>query len=102
MFISTIVLGELYVWAHRRDDPFPLLKSLETDLLRDVTVLDFDRPCAEEFGRTRARMLRDGVTGSRLDLLIASVALVHDLTVVTHNTNHFALVPGLQIVDWLS
>jgi predicted nucleic acid-binding protein len=35
-----------------------------------------------------------------MDLLVASVALVHDLTVVTNNTSHFALIPGLRLVDW--
>ena len=32
---------------------------------------------------------------------IASVALVHDLTVVTHNTTDFCNIPGLRLDDWL-
>ena len=33
--------------------------------------------------------------------MIASVALVHDLTLVTHNTADFQRIPGIRLVDWL-
>jgi tRNA(fMet)-specific endonuclease VapC len=36
-----------------------------------------------------------------MDLLIASVALVHDLTLVTHNTADYQNIPGLRLDDWL-
>jgi predicted nucleic acid-binding protein len=36
------------------------------------------------------------------DLMIASVALVHDLTLVTHNTADYQHVPGLRLEDWLT
>ncbi len=35
------------------------------------------------------------------DLFNAAVALVHDLTVVTHNIADYRDVPGLSIVDWI-
>ena len=34
--------------------------------------------------------------------MIASVALVHDLTLVTHNTCDFRHVPDLRLEDWLA
>ena len=36
-----------------------------------------------------------------MDLMIASVALVHDLTMVTHNTVDFRFIPDLRLEDWL-
>ena len=33
--------------------------------------------------------------------MIASVALVHDLTLVTHNTADYQYIPGLRLDDWL-
>jgi tRNA(fMet)-specific endonuclease VapC len=33
--------------------------------------------------------------------MIASVALVHDLTLVTHNTSDFQNVPNLRLEDWI-
>ena len=66
-----------------------------------VSVLDFDSDCGREFGKLRGQLLRQGITVSRMDLLIVSVALVHNLTLVTHNTADYRNVPGLRLDDWL-
>jgi tRNA(fMet)-specific endonuclease VapC len=34
-------------------------------------------------------------------MLIASVALVHDLTLVTHNTADYRNIPEVRLDDWL-
>ena len=101
LHISTIILGELYTWAYQRQSPHSLLNSIENDLLSDVSVLDFDRRCSDQFGRLHGAMLRQGLPVSRIDLMIAAVALVHDLTLVTHNTRDFQNIPGLRLEDWL-
>jgi tRNA(fMet)-specific endonuclease VapC len=36
-----------------------------------------------------------------MDLMIASVALVHNLTLITHNTADYQHIPGLRLDDWL-
>ncbi len=82
-------------------DPAPLLRQIE-DLLVAVSVLDFDPDCARRFGQLRGEMRRLGVGVGPMDLLIASVALAHNLTLVTHNTAHFASIPGLRLDDWLA
>jgi tRNA(fMet)-specific endonuclease VapC len=79
----------------------PRLRQI-SDLLADVVVVDFDSACAEQFGQFRVLLRRRGVVVAPLDLLIASVARVHDLTLVTHNTAHFLPIPGLRLVDWLA
>jgi tRNA(fMet)-specific endonuclease VapC len=99
--LSTVTLGELYAWAHRRPDPTPLL-TLIHELLRDLPVLPYDEECAWEFGRVRGRLLRQGVTVNAADAMIAAVALVHNLTLVTHNTSHFQSIPGLRLEDWVT
>lgn len=37
-----------------------------------------------------------------MDVLIAAVALLFDLTLVTHNTKDFQKIPGLRMEDWLA
>ncbi len=101
MYIPSVVLGELYAWAYRRYSPIPLIDQIENELLADVILLDFDRTCAKEFGRVRGQLLQQGLTVNRLDLIIAATALVHDLTLVTHNTRDFQNIPGLHLEDWL-
>jgi tRNA(fMet)-specific endonuclease VapC len=102
LYISTIVLAELYTWAHHRKNPTPVIQRIENDLLCDVTVLEFDSDCAKEFGRVRGQLLQQGISVSRVDLLIAAVALVHNLTLVTHNTADYHNIPGLRLDDWLT
>jgi tRNA(fMet)-specific endonuclease VapC len=99
--ISSVVLGELYAWAYRRTSPQPLLDQIRSQLLTDVVVLDFDQSCAEQFGRVRAQMLQRGITVSRSDVMIGATALVHNLTLVTHNTRDFQNILGLRLEDWL-
>ena len=43
--IPTIVLGELYAGAYKHPNPTRLL-TLISDLLQEVSVLDFDAACA--------------------------------------------------------
>ena len=50
----------------------------------------------------RGLFLQKGISVSRLDLMIAAVALVHNLTLVTHNTSDYRNIPGLRLDDWLT
>jgi|SRR6056297_2135580 len=99
--IPSIVLAELYAGAHLRSDPDPLLRQI-ADLQLAVMVIDFDSACAEVFGRLRGELKRLGIGVGPMDLLIASTALAHHLTLVTHNTAHFRPIPGLVAEDWLA
>jgi len=65
-------------------------------------VLEFESDCAKEFGRVRGQLLQQGIFVSRVDLLIAAVALVHNLTLVTHNAADYRHIPGLRLDDWLT
>ncbi len=100
ILIPTVVLGELYTGAYHVDNPDPLLRKI-ADLLNDVEVLPYDEECAERFGRERGSLMRQGISVPTPDLMIAAVALVHDLTLVTHNTADFRNVPNLRLADWL-
>jgi len=100
--VSTIVLAELYTWAYRRANTATIEQWIENDLLPNVTVLDFDADCAKRFGKLRGEMLQSGISVPRMDLMIAAVALTHDLTLVTHNTADYQNIPDLRVDDWLT
>lgn len=99
--ISAVNLGELYAGAFKHSQTNRLL-ALIADLLQEVRVLNFDAACAERFGQVRGTLLRQGISVPSTDLMIASVALVHDLTLVTHNTADYQSIPGLRLADWLT
>jgi tRNA(fMet)-specific endonuclease VapC len=99
--IPTIVEAELFVWAYRLSDAPRRLMRLQ-ELVNDVTLLPFDEACAERFGIERAGLMNRGIVVPRIDMMIASVALVHDLTLVTHNTKDSRDIPSLRLEDWIS
>jgi tRNA(fMet)-specific endonuclease VapC len=100
LHLSTLTAGELYCWALRRNAPPQHLDGL-IDFLSDVTILNVDNEVARVFGEIRSGLLDLGQPVGSVDVFIAATALVHSLTLVTHNTRHFAVIPGLDIVDWL-
>jgi tRNA(fMet)-specific endonuclease VapC len=95
-------LAELLVWAYNRRDPAKVLTAIDELLYQEVSLLEYDRGCANEFGQARVQLRRSGIDVPSIDLLIASVALVYDLTLVTHNTADFQHIPGLRLDDWLT
>lgn len=101
LYVPTVVLGELYAGAYHVANSAPLLQSIAA-LLNDVQVLDFDHACAEHFGKVRGSLLQQGISVPTADLMIAAVALVHNLTLVTNNIADFQNIPGLRLDDWLT
>jgi tRNA(fMet)-specific endonuclease VapC len=100
LHISVITLAELYMWVLRKKTPPHRLQGV-LDLLNDVVVLDVTPDVARRFGEIQANVLDAGQRLPPMDLLIGATALVHGLTVVTHNRHHFSRIPGLLLDDWL-
>jgi tRNA(fMet)-specific endonuclease VapC len=99
--VPTITLAELYSGAYKHAQADRLLRLI-SELRQEIIVLDFDAACAEQFGKTRGTLLQQGLSIPTADLMIASVALVHDLTLVTHNTADYRNIPDLRLDDWLT
>jgi predicted nucleic acid-binding protein len=100
LHVSAITVGELFTWALRAKASPKRLQTL-LDLLNDVMVLDVTLDVGRKFGEVRAALLDVGLGTPEMDLCIAATALVHNLTLVTHNVQDFAHIPGLTIQDWL-
>ena len=73
------------------------LKVSEADLSQQL-IVPFNSSAADVFDQLRSdkRLRKIG----RADLLIASIALAQQATLVTRNVRHFQLVPGLKIENW--
>ncbi len=100
LHVSVVTVGELLTWALRASAPPSRLQGVR-DLLAAATVHEVDISVAEKFGDLRARLLDHGITVGEMDLLNASVALIHNLTMVTHNTQDYVAVPALTLLDWM-
>ena len=53
-----------------------------------------------EYGEIRSDLARKGTPIGPNDLMIAAIASVHELTLITHNTREFNRVTGLKVEDW--
>jgi len=99
--ITSISVGELIHGAMKSARAADNLTRLEL-LLATLTILPYDERAAFKFGLLKAQLEKKGMRLADLDLQIASIALVHDVPLVTHNTRHFQRIPELVLEDWLS
>ncbi|MBI1902638.1 MAG: type II toxin-antitoxin system VapC family toxin [Planctomycetia bacterium] len=99
--LSVITAAELTVWISRASAS-PKRRAAVVALLKGVALLDVTPDVASKFGEIRAGQLDQGTFTLDLDLLIASTAIMHGFTLVTHNVQDFSNVPGLSIDDWLT
>lgn len=100
---STITLGELYYGAMRLGDGGDTLRGrIDSTLLPNLAVVDFDARAARHYGTLRTDLERAGTPIGDADMRIASIALANDLTVVTANVRHFERVAGLRVENWLA
>jgi tRNA(fMet)-specific endonuclease VapC len=84
LHVSVVCVGELETWTHRRRASPQ--RDVDLDLfLRNVIVLPVTYEIACCFGDLRAELLDRGRPTPSADLFIAATALVHDLTLITHN-----------------
>lgn len=62
--------------------------------------LTFDDKASEFYGVNRVILEKAGEPIGEADLLISSIALVNNLTVLTRNHREFVRVPGLKVEIW--
>jgi tRNA(fMet)-specific endonuclease VapC len=97
--VCSVVKAELYYGAARSRDPERTLARMET-FLSPFRSLPFDDLCAHTYGRIRSQLEHVGTPIGPNDLMIAAIAVVHGLTLVTHNTREFESVALLVCADW--
>jgi tRNA(fMet)-specific endonuclease VapC len=97
--VPSIVVYELEVGIAKSTSPQKRTQQLKT-FLSAVTVLPFAEAEAKSAAFIRVDLEQKGQPIGFYDVLIAATALTNNATLVTHNTNEFARVQNLQIVDW--
>lgn len=100
-FTTAITIGEMVYGAYKSERSEYFLEKLDKLLLPNLTILAFDEAAARQYGVLRANLEKAGTPVSEPDLRIASICLVHNLTLITGNTKHFVKVPELKMENWL-
>lgn len=102
LVISAVTLAELSAGPHHADDPAERARRVAVLQHAEATFdpLPFDAQAARLFGRVAAAVLAAGRTPRRriAALMIAAIAIVHELPLYTTNPADFAGLDGLLTV----
>jgi tRNA(fMet)-specific endonuclease VapC len=97
--LCSVVYGELLAGAYYSGRTAANLADTQA-FLKLFTSLPFNDPAADQYARLWAALEAAGQRMKSNDLMIASIALLEGLTLVTHDVKDFSRVPGLRIDDW--
>lgn len=97
--INSILVYEIEYGLLKSNNPNRLRTFLSLMQQRHVT-LDMCTQSAVKAGQLRALLESQGQIIGPYDMLIAGIALAHDLTIVTRNTREFERIPGLRVENW--
>lgn len=98
VFVSSIVLGELFYGAHKSSRVTENLKKI-AEFAAASAVLVCDGTTALRYGETKNGLRAKGRPIPENDIWIAAIAKQHNLSVMTRDA-HFAEVEDLSIESW--
>ncbi|MGF1532116.1 MAG: PIN domain-containing protein [Bernardetiaceae bacterium] len=70
------------------------------EVIEENTVLDVTEDSARISADVYVRLRSIGRISGKDDILIAGIALLHDLRLCTNNEKHYQYIQGLEIVNW--
>jgi tRNA(fMet)-specific endonuclease VapC len=71
------------------------------DFIQSNELVWLRKETVEKAAEIYAYLKKDGNLIEDADILMASIAIVEDLTLITNNPSHFNRVMGLQVDNWL-
>ena len=100
VFLCQIVKAELAYGAYKSTRQAENLALLEQFFSQFVS-LPFNDKAVEAYGQVRAKLAKIGNLIGPNDLIVAAIAIAHDVTLVTNNVREFSRVSQLKIEDWM-
>ena len=97
--LCSLVKAEL-LYGARKSQQVEANLLLLARFIAQFRSLAFDDRCAEVYGVLRVLLEKAGTPIGANDLCIASIALAHDLTLLTRNRDEFRRVAGLRWENW--
>jgi len=94
--ISFTTAAELLQWAFARNWGRSRFDRLEQAITNDL-IIPPDLDLCRVWGQLRAERQAIGYTIDAQDAWIAATGLHYALPLITHNTSHFQVIPGLDV-----
>ncbi|MFH1316233.1 MAG: type II toxin-antitoxin system VapC family toxin [Candidatus Woesearchaeota archaeon] len=98
LFITSVTLYELTKGCYKSGN-FEKDYNLILELKRNVSVLDFDENSALIGAEIFNDMEKKGTKINESDILIASICLKNNFTLLTNNIKHFNKIDGLRLIS---
>lgn len=98
--VSEATLAELKVGAYKTNDIRQWKEVVETQ--RSFDIIPINSGTFDLYAKNRATLEKQGNKIDTLDLLIGCSAIQNELTLITHNKEHFDRIPSIQLEDWES
>ena len=96
LYISRINYTELIYGAYNSTKIDHNLKVIEP-FLENFTVLEFTKGSSLIFAKEKARLIKSGNIIADMDLMIASIAIENDCTLISNNMKHFERIQNLEL-----
>ena len=98
--ISSITLSELEYGVAKSSKPDQNQFAL-AQFSAPLEILSYEDEAAQQYGRLRALLEKQGTPIGSLDMLIAAHVLSINCILVTNNEKEFNRVPNLKIDNWV-
>lgn len=98
--LSSVTVAELYYGADKSRDRIRNRKTVE-EFISAFQIMPFDSECCSYFSIIRNSLEKSGTPIGPMDMLIASICLAGNYTLVTNNLREFNRVAGLRVENWL-
>ena len=96
--LSFMTVAELYQWAYVRNWGNRKLTRLE-EQLHQYAIVPFDNELCKQWASISVQRQRMGRPMSVQDAWIAATALRHNCPLVTHNSDDFCDITGLEVIS---
>lgn len=94
---SYVCLAELFEGVHRANNRKDVKEAVMHFFASLTGIFGLNIEIAESFGKIRKDLKVRGNIIEDLDIFIAATCIVHDLTLVTYNKEHFSRVKDLKM-----
>jgi tRNA(fMet)-specific endonuclease VapC len=98
--LPSITVAELYYGAEKSKFKAKNRERVKR-FVSTFEIVSFDEKACTTYAKIRHSLERSGTPVGPMDLLIASIGLAHNFTVVTNNIKEFKRVKGLKLQNWV-
>lgn len=98
--LSSITVAELEYGVMKSQNKEQNMDALHRFMI-PYEIVDFTSKSAVKYGEIRTYLEKKGQIIGPMDLLIASIAMVENMILVTNNTKEFKRIPNLKLENWV-